>query len=102
MTLADQLADIKAKRELVCGVLGTDEPSSFIDPKTRTIVGYRASARIARGCTLLLSRFSASKNIASNHLLFLSMDDESVLDRDGLRSSNPRSAGCRRKLRVKF
>lgn len=39
-TLADQLADIKAKRELVCGVLGTDEPSSFIDPKTRTIVGY--------------------------------------------------------------
>lgn len=37
---ADQLADIKAKAELVCGVLGTDEPNSFVDPKTRTIVGY--------------------------------------------------------------
>lgn len=37
---ADQLADIKKKGELVCGVLGTDEPNSFIDPKTRTIVGY--------------------------------------------------------------
>jgi polar amino acid transport system substrate-binding protein len=37
---ADQLADIKSKGELVCGVLGTDEPNSFVDPKTRTIVGY--------------------------------------------------------------
>lgn len=37
---ADQLNDIKAKGELVCGVLGTDEPNSFVDPKTRTIVGY--------------------------------------------------------------
>jgi polar amino acid transport system substrate-binding protein len=37
---ADQLADIKAKGELVCGVLGTDEPNSFIDPKTREIIGY--------------------------------------------------------------
>lgn len=37
---ADQLADIKAKGELVCGVLGTDEPNSFVDPKTRTLVGY--------------------------------------------------------------
>jgi len=37
---ADQLADIKTKGELVCGVLGTDEPNSFVDPKTRTIVGY--------------------------------------------------------------
>jgi polar amino acid transport system substrate-binding protein len=37
---ADQLADIKNKGELVCGVLGTDEPNSFIDPKTRAIVGY--------------------------------------------------------------
>lgn len=37
---ADQLADIKAKGELVCGVLGTDEPNSFVDPKTREIIGY--------------------------------------------------------------
>lgn len=37
---ADQLAAIKAKGELVCGALGTDEPNSFVDPKTRQIVGY--------------------------------------------------------------
>jgi len=38
--LADQLDDIKKKGELVVGVLGTDEPNSFIDPKTRQIIGY--------------------------------------------------------------
>lgn len=37
---ADQLADIKKKGELVVGVLGTDEPATFIDPKTREIIGY--------------------------------------------------------------
>jgi len=37
---ADQLADIKQKGELVCGVLGTDEPNSFVDAKSRQIVGY--------------------------------------------------------------
>ena len=38
---ADQLADIKKKGELVCGVLGTDEPFSFLkDPMSREIVGY--------------------------------------------------------------
>lgn len=37
---ADQLADIKHKGELVCGVLATDEPMSFVDPQTRSIVGY--------------------------------------------------------------
>jgi polar amino acid transport system substrate-binding protein len=38
---ADQLQDIKKKGELVCGVLGTDEPFSFIqDPASRAIVGY--------------------------------------------------------------
>lgn len=38
---ADQLSDIKAKGELVCGVLGTDEPFSYIkDPASRAIVGY--------------------------------------------------------------
>ncbi len=37
---ADQIDDIKKKGELVVGVLGTDEPMSFIDPKTRELVGY--------------------------------------------------------------
>jgi len=37
---ADQLDDIKKKGELVVGVLGTDEPNSFIDVKTREIIGY--------------------------------------------------------------
>lgn len=37
---ADQLSDIKARGTLVCGTLGTAEPFSFQDPKTRQIVGY--------------------------------------------------------------
>lgn len=37
---ADQLADIKKRGEIVIGVLGTDEPNSFVDPKTREVVGY--------------------------------------------------------------
>lgn len=37
---ADQLDDIKQKGELVVGVLGTDEPATFIDPKTRQFIGY--------------------------------------------------------------
>jgi len=37
---ADQIADIRKNGELVCGVLGTDEPESFVDPKTRKIIGY--------------------------------------------------------------
>src|ERR1700749_1803910 len=37
---ADQLAEIKHKGDLVCGVLATDEPMSFVDPQTRTIIGY--------------------------------------------------------------
>lgn len=37
---ADQLDDIKKKGELVVGVLGTDEPNSYVDPKTRELVGY--------------------------------------------------------------
>jgi len=40
MAKADQLADIKKKGQIVFGVLGTDEPNSFIDPKTRQLVGY--------------------------------------------------------------
>ena len=37
---ADQLDDIKKKGVIVFGVLGTDEPNSFVDPKTRDLVGY--------------------------------------------------------------
>jgi polar amino acid transport system substrate-binding protein len=37
---ADQLADIKKKGEIVFGVLGIDEPNSFVDPKTREFIGY--------------------------------------------------------------
>jgi polar amino acid transport system substrate-binding protein len=37
---ADQVADIRKNGELVCGVLGTDEPESFVDPKSRKIIGY--------------------------------------------------------------
>lgn len=37
---ADQLADIQKKGELIIGVLGTAEPYSFVDPKTRELVGY--------------------------------------------------------------
>lgn len=37
---ADQLAQIQKKGELLCGVLGTDEPMSFVDPATRTLIGY--------------------------------------------------------------
>lgn len=37
---ADQLEDIQAKGELVCGTIGTVPPFSFQDPATRTTVGY--------------------------------------------------------------
>lgn len=37
---ADQLADIKARGTLVCGVLTSLEPFGFMDPQTRTVVGY--------------------------------------------------------------
>ncbi|MEW7847715.1 transporter substrate-binding domain-containing protein [Massilia aurea] len=40
MAQADQLADIKKKGQIVFGVLGTDEPNSFIEPKSRQLVGY--------------------------------------------------------------
>jgi polar amino acid transport system substrate-binding protein len=44
---ADQLDDIKKKGEIVIGVLGTDEPNSFVDPKTRDIVGYEVDIATA-------------------------------------------------------
>ncbi|HEY5581543.1 MAG TPA: transporter substrate-binding domain-containing protein [Rhodoferax sp.] len=37
---ADQLSDIKKKGEIVFGVLGIDEPNSYVDPKTREFIGY--------------------------------------------------------------
>ncbi|KUM43403.1 ABC transporter substrate-binding protein [Pseudomonas sp. EpS/L25] len=37
---ADQLADIKTRGTLVCGVLSTLDPFGSIDPKTREVVGY--------------------------------------------------------------
>ncbi len=37
---ADQLDDIRRRGVLVVGVLGTDEPQSFVDLKTREFVGY--------------------------------------------------------------
>ncbi len=37
---ADQLADIKARGTLICGVYGNEEPFGFEDLKTRELVGY--------------------------------------------------------------
>jgi polar amino acid transport system substrate-binding protein len=37
---ADQLDDIRHHGVLIIGVLGTDEPNSFVDPTTRQYVGY--------------------------------------------------------------
>ncbi|MCG8709147.1 transporter substrate-binding domain-containing protein [Brenneria sp. 4F2] len=37
---ANQLADIKARGEMVCGTLSTTEPLGFTDPKTRKVVGF--------------------------------------------------------------
>lgn len=56
--LADQLDAIKRKGELVCGVLGTDEPMSFIDAKTRTIIGYEVDL-----CGAVASRIGVTPKI---------------------------------------
>lgn len=37
---ADQLADVKSKGVLVCGVVGTLEPFAYQDTATREVVGY--------------------------------------------------------------
>ena len=37
---ADTLQDIKARGKFICGTMGTAEPFSFQDPKTRAVVGY--------------------------------------------------------------
>ncbi|MDN3921088.1 ABC transporter substrate-binding protein [Roseateles violae] len=64
---ADQLDDIRKKGELVVGVLGTDEPNSFIDPKSREIIGYEvdlARAIAARlGVPLKLKQLAVAARI---------------------------------------
>ena len=37
---AGVLEDVKSRGTLVCGTLGTSEPFSFQDPKTRSVAGY--------------------------------------------------------------
>lgn len=49
---ADQLADIKKKGEIVFGVLGIDEPNSYVDPKTREFIGYEVDLATAVAKTL--------------------------------------------------
>ncbi len=64
---ADQLDDVRKKGELVVGVLGTDEPNSFIDPKTRDIVGYEVdiAAAIAKkiGVKMVLKQLAVAARI---------------------------------------
>lgn len=64
---ADQIDDIKKKGEIVVGVLGTDEPHSFIDPKTREIVGYEVdlASAIAKklGVRLVLKQLAVAARI---------------------------------------
>ena len=64
---ADQLDDVKKKGELVVGVLGTDEPNSFIDAKTREIIGYEvdlAKALAAKlGVKLRLKQLAVAARI---------------------------------------
>ena len=55
---ADQLADIKKRGELICGVLGTDEPNSFVDPQTRKIVGYEVDL-----CDVVAKRIGVKSTI---------------------------------------
>ncbi len=66
-THADQLDDVKKKGELVVGVLGTDEPNSFIDAKTREFVGYEvdlAKALAAKlGVKLKLKQLAVAARI---------------------------------------
>ena len=61
---ADQLDDIKKKGELVVGVLGTDEPLSFIDPKTRELVGYDDFAQVKRVVAAFVARPAVARGLA--------------------------------------
>lgn len=55
---ADQLAEIQHKGDLVCGVLATDEPMSFVDPRTRTIVGYEVDL-----CLVIARKIGVKANV---------------------------------------
>jgi polar amino acid transport system substrate-binding protein len=55
---ADQLQTVRQKGELVCGVLGTDEPNSFVDPKTRSFVGYEVDL-----CKAVAKRLGVKLNV---------------------------------------
>lgn len=46
---ADQLADVKAARTLVCGVLDIFEPFGYTDPVSRAVVGYDVDVCTALG-----------------------------------------------------
>src|SRR3546814_5695391 len=45
---ANALDDVKSRNTLVCGTLGTSEPFSFQDPKTRKVVGYELNRKSTR------------------------------------------------------
>lgn len=49
---ADVLADVKAKKTLVCGVIDIYEPFGYIDPATRAVVGYDVDVCNAIGKSL--------------------------------------------------
>lgn len=55
---ADQLADIRAKGEIVCGTIGTVPPFSFQDQATRTTVGYDVDI-----CKLIADGLGVTPNI---------------------------------------
>jgi polar amino acid transport system substrate-binding protein len=67
VALANQLEEIRKKGEIVVGVLGTDEPNSFVDPKTREIVGYEVDLAnaIARkmGARVVLKQLAVAARI---------------------------------------
>lgn len=66
---ADELADIKARGSLTCGVLGDLVPLGFQDPKTRTLVGFDVDvcAAVAKylGVKLELKTVSVDARIPS-------------------------------------
>jgi polar amino acid transport system substrate-binding protein len=49
--MADQLADIKARGTLICGVYGNEEPFGYEDIKTHELVGYEVDIcrKVAEG-----------------------------------------------------
>ncbi|SOF00988.1 amino acid ABC transporter substrate-binding protein, PAAT family [Burkholderia sp. OK233] len=66
---ADELADIKARGSLICGVLGDLVPLGFQDPKTRSLVGFDVDvcAAVAKslGVKLELTTVSVDARIPS-------------------------------------